>query len=260
MDYRSVDAGRGIGWLSDAVSLVLRNPAVFVVMALIVAAIGAVPLLGQLVLLIIGPALWGGFAFGLREQDAGREARVGHLFAAFTEPGKIGPMLTLCLPSIAAIAICIVLGFLLLGGALLGMGFATAAPGSGIAKAFSGGALLLVLLVLLVGIAVYGLIIFAIPRVMLEGAEPFEAMKQSLTASLANIGPLLVYGLVAGLVFGLLMVFLFWIPLLGWLAWGLAFHAVNAGALYVAWKDVYGELAPVAAAPPPPLPPPPPAA
>ena len=51
-------------------------------------------------------------------------------------------------------------------------------------------------------------------------------------------------------------------PLHGWaavrfgLAWGLAFHAVNAAALYVAWKDVFG--APAAAADGP-VPPPPPA-
>ncbi len=59
MSYRTVEAGRGVGWLTDAVALVLRNPAVFLVMALIVAVIGAVPVLGQLTLLVIGPALWG---------------------------------------------------------------------------------------------------------------------------------------------------------------------------------------------------------
>jgi uncharacterized membrane protein len=257
MNYRTVEAGRGVGWLTDAVALVLRNPAVFLVMALIVAVIGAVPVLGQLTLLVIGPALWGGFAWGLREQDAGREATVGHLFAAFTQPGKIGPMLLLCLPSIAAILVFVVLGFLLVGGALLTMGVTTTSPGSGMANAFSGGALLGVLLMLLVGLAVYGLIIFAIPRVMLEDAEPIAAMKDSLAASLANIVPLLIYGLVTGVIFGVLLVLLFWIPILGWLAWGLAFHAVNAAALYVAWKDVYGAAPDESAAWVPPPPPPP---
>jgi hypothetical protein len=252
MNFRSVDAGRGVGWLTDAVTLVLRNPAVFGVMALIVAVIGAVPILGQLTLLVIGPALWGGFAWGLREQDAGREATVGHLFAAFTVPGKLGPMLLLCLPTIAAILAGIVLGFLLLGGALLSAGF------SGGASSYSGGALLGVLLMVGLGLAVYGLIIFAIPRVMLEDAEPFAAMKASLSASLANIVPLLIYGLVTGAIFALLMLFLFWIPILGWLVWGLGFHAVNAAALYVAWKDVYGCAPPATTHAPPPPPPPPP--
>lgn len=256
MGYRAVDAGRGVGWLTDAVALVLRNPAVFLVMALIVAVIGAIPILGQLVLLVIGPALWGGFARGLAEQDAGRPANVGHLFAAFTEPGKIGPMLLLCLPSVAAILVCVVLAFLLVGGAMLSLGFANTASGSGIANAFSGGALLGVLLMLVLGLAVYGLIVFAIPRVMLEGAEPIAAMKESLAASLANIVPLLIYGLVTGLIFAVLLVFLVWIPILGLLAWGLAFHAVNAAALYVAWKDVFAAPAAAAAGP---VPPPPPA-
>ena len=144
-------------------------------MGLIVAAIGIVPLLGGLVTVILGPALYGGIVLcRAREQEQGRNAEIPQLFRAFSEPGKLGPMIMLCLPSIAGAVLIFVLLIIFLGGALLGGGFSAASSGSpgAIIGALGGGALILIPLMLAVALAVYALQFFAIPRVMLEGAEP----------------------------------------------------------------------------------------
>ena len=43
---------------------------------------------------------------------------------------------------------------------------------------------------------IYALQFFAVPRVMLDGVEPFAAMKESLNACLANVGAFIVFGVV----------------------------------------------------------------
>ncbi len=95
MDARKVDAGKGFAWITGAVELIFKNPLVFLVMGLIFAVIGIVPILGSLALLVIGPALLGGMVYAAREQAAGRPADIAQLFQAFREPGKIGPILLL---------------------------------------------------------------------------------------------------------------------------------------------------------------------
>ena len=120
-------------------------------------------------------------------------------------------------------------------------------------------ALLLVPLTLVIGLAVFGLVFFAIPRVAFDDVEPITALKESLAASLANIVPLLVYiaiviafGVVLAIVFAILM----FIPILGWLVGallGLALVIVglpwSAGISFYAYEDVFGGA--TAMAPPP---------
>jgi hypothetical protein len=98
MSYRSVEAGRGASWIREGYELVMRNPGVFLTMALILAVLQAIPLL-NLAMVVLGAALFGGFLWAMREQDAGRPAELRHLFTAFQVPGKLGPMIVLCLPA-----------------------------------------------------------------------------------------------------------------------------------------------------------------
>jgi hypothetical protein len=126
MSFGKVDAGKGLGWLTDGVGLVFKNPAAFLVMGLILAVINFIPILGGLALTVCGPALLGGVVFAAREEAEGRKAEIGHLFRAFQEPGKIGPMLLLCLPAIVGGAVLLVCGFVFGLGALIGGGFSAA--------------------------------------------------------------------------------------------------------------------------------------
>jgi len=240
MSFGKVDAGKGIGWLTDAVGLVLKNPAAFLVMGLILAVINFIPILGGLALTIFGPALIGGLVFAAREESEGRKAEIGHLFRAFQEPGKLGPMLLLCLPAIVGGAVLLVLAMVFGIGALLGGGLSAASGSEFGWGTFGGGIVVLVVLAVAIGFTIYALQFFAVPRVMLEGAEPFAAMKESLNACIANIGAFLLFGIILVVAFVVLGVVLAFIPILGWLALMAAGSAVFGCAEYIAWQQVYG--------------------
>jgi hypothetical protein len=258
MTFGKVDAGSGMRWLTEAIGLVFRNPAAFLVMGLILAVINFVPVLGGLVLLIAGPALFGGVVYAAREESEGRKAEIAHLFRAFQEPGKIGPMLLLCLPAVVGGAVLLVFALVFGLGALIGGGLAAAGAGHGFGLgALGGGVLVLCLVALAVTLAIYAFQFFAVPRVMLEGIEPFAAMKESFSACLANLGAFLVFGIVFGVAFAVLSIVLMLVPLLGWFALCVVASVAFACGQFLAWREVFaGTAAPVAA---PASPPPPPA-
>lgn len=242
MGARKIQAGSGIEWIGGAFQLILQNPVAFLVMGLIVAAIGIVPLLGGLVTIVLGPALYGGIVHAAREQDQGRNADIGQLFRAFSEPGKIGPMIMLCLPSIAGAVLLFVLLIIFVGGALLGGGLSALGSGSSsaILGALGGSALVLVPLVLAIALAIYALQFFAIPRVMLEGVDPMAAMKQSFSDCLANAGAFLVF--VGVLMVGVIVLGVV-LAVLGFLGSLLVFTVlapVVGCGLYLAWRQAYG--------------------
>lgn len=253
MSFQKVEAGRGIEWLKQSVELVLKNPVAFLVMSLIIVVIAIIPILGSLALLIIGPALFAGMVYAFREEDQGRKADIGMLFRGFQEPGRIGPLIALCIPTVIAVVIAIVLGFLLVGGALLGIAGASGvgASGASIGAGLGGGILLFMLLMFLIMLVVYALIIYAIPRVMFDGMEPFAAMKESISASLANIVPLLVYCVVMFVIVLVLGFILAFIPFIGPLILMVALYAVSGAFIYVSYRDVFGAGAPSVDAPPP---------
>jgi len=240
MSFGKVDAGNGLSWLTDAVRLVFKNPVAFLVMGLILAVINFVPILGGLVLTICGPALLGGVVFAAREESEGRKAEIPHLFRAFQESGNIGPMLLLCLPAIVGGAVLLICGFVFGLGALIGGGI-SAANGSNMAMggAIGGGVLVLCLIAIVLMFLIYALQFFAVPRVMLEGVEPFAAMKESLNACIANLGAFLVFGVVLFVAFIVLAVVLMILPIIGWLALITVASVVFACAEYIAWRQVY---------------------
>ncbi len=259
MSYRSVEPGRGIAWLTDAGQLVLKAPAVFLVQALILAVISLVPVLGQLVMIVLGPAFLAGMVWSMREADQGRNPEIPQLFEGFTREGKIGALIALCLPAIAGAVLLLVLGVLFLGGALISAAFSGYDAGAATALGLGGGMLLYTLLALAVALAIYSLVVFSIPRVMFDGVEPFAAMRESLAASLANIGPLLIFSLVFFVAALIVLVVLSLVPVLGTIVAYLLIHAVLAGAVYIAYRDVFagGALVATVITPPPPAPEPP---
>jgi len=267
MSYRSVDAGRGIQWLTESVQLVMRNPAVFLVQALILSVLmfvlNFIPLIGQIAWVVLSPVLLAGMVYSMREVDRGGNADVGQLFAGFQQPGKVVPLMTLSIPQIVGLVVLVVLGFLFIGGSIIGAVASGGNEAAG-AMAIGGGLLVFMLLAFVVSLAIAAVVIYAIPRVMFDDAEPFGAMKESFSASLANIAPLLIFAIIFFIVATIVFVVLSIIPILGSIAAMLAIYAVGAAAVYASYKDVFE---PVAAAPadviipPPPgpsAPPPPP--
>lgn len=240
MNFGKVEAGHGLNWLTEAIGLVFKNPVAFLVMGLILAVVNFIPILGGLVLAICGPALLGGIVFAAREEAEGSKAEIPHLFRAFQEPGKIGPMLLLCLPAIVGGAVLLICGLVFGVGALLGGGLsAVNGSGAGVGGAIGGGVFILLLVAVALMFLIYALQFFAVPRVMLDGIEPFTAMKESLSACLANLGAFLVFGIVLLVAFIVLAIVLMLVPLLGWLALVTVATPVFACAEYIAWREVY---------------------
>lgn len=256
MSFQRVSAGRGLQWLTDAVQLILSNPLPFALMGLVVGVIALVPLLGSLALMVLGPALYGGIVYAAREQHAGRSADFQHLFQAFKEEGKLPKLLVLCLPGVVAGVLILTLGVMFVGGALLGGGLSasTGASSTALGVGFGVGTALFALLVLALGLLSYALTFFATPRVMLESAEPFEAMKDSLRACLANLGAFAVFvGILLGAAL-LLSVLLSMIPVIGHLVLMVALIPVASAASFVAWREIYRQ--PITQELPPATPPP----
>lgn len=245
MSFRKVEAGSGVNWLTEGFRIIMANPAAFLVMGLILAVVNFIPILGGLVLTICGPALIGGIVYAAREQAEGSKAEIAHLFRAFQEPGKIGPMLLLCLPAIVGGAVLLICAFVFGIGALIGGGLSAASSSStsALVGGLGGGAFVLLLIAMGLMFLIYALQFFAVPRVMLDGVEPFAAMKESLSACLANVGAFLVFAIVLFVSFVVLAIALMLVPILGWLALVTVATVVYACAEYVAWRQVYGAAA-----------------
>jgi len=245
MSFRKVEAGSGVNWLTEGFRIIMANPAAFLVMGLILAVVNFIPILGGLVLTICGPALIGGIVYAAREQAEGSKAEIAHLFRAFQEPGKIGPMLLLCLPAIVGGALLLICAFVFGIGALIGGGLSAASSSStsALVGGLGGGAFVLLLIAMGLMFLIYALQFFAVPRVMLDGVEPFAAMKESLSACLANFGAFLVFAIVLFVSFVVLAIALMLVPILGWLALVTVATVVYACAEYVAWRQVYGAAA-----------------
>ena len=254
MSHRIVEAGRGASWIREGFALVMKNPGVFAVMALILAVLEAIPLL-NLAMVVLGPALFGGFLYAMREQDQGRAPELQHLFAAFQIPGKIGPMMLLCLPGVAAMVGSAVVVFLWIGTAFMGYAVSGSKPESAAwALGFGVGGVLGFALIVAIAFSLYALLFYAVPRVMLDGQEPVAALKQSLAATRANIGAMLLFAGAFWLLSIVGFMVLSVVGSLGRMLWGLAATALAAGSVYAGYKDVFGAAdaapAPEPAAPP----------
>ena len=257
MSGKKLEIGDVFGWFTSAFQLAMKNPGVFLVMALIMAIIGVIPILGGLTLLVLGPALYGGFVYAAREESQGRKAEIPHLFIAFNQPGKIGQMIMLCLPSIAAGVVLGILAFVFAGGAIMAAASGGNAGGAGAMF----GMMIFGLLAVVVMVGVAFLVYFAIPRVMLDGTEPVAAMKESLAYSIANIVPLIVGFIAIGIAWVIIAAVLVFIPILGWIVLMLGGTLLGALSMYYAYLSAYGESAAAAFVPPaPPAPPAPPPA
>lgn len=244
MAIRSVPAGNGINWVVEAIRLILKNPAPFALMGLVVAIAGMIPLLGSLALAIVGPALYGGIAWAARAQQQGEGARFEYLFQAFQEEGRIGPMLVLCLPGVVGgviAAIVVVIAAVIM---LAGAGVSAAADSmAALWTSLGVGGFFILLIVLAVMLAAFAMTFFAIPDVMLARREPFEAMKHSARACLANVGAVLLSLLTLFVpVIVVMILFALIIPILGQLLVSVALAPTIGVSAYLAWKDVYGEV------------------
>ena len=239
VDPRPVDAARGAAWWSEGWRLF--TPAVgpwilIVVVGLVLNLILAfIPILGSIASHLLFPILVGGLMLGCRAIDRGEPLTISHLFAGFGP--RAGSLLIVALIYIAAaIAITIfvvALLFVFFGAAVLSQlwsrpdSISDGAVVGGVVLTVLVGMLLFLLFYLPLAMAVW----FAPALVVLQGAEPWAAMKLSFMGCVRNIVPFLIYGVV-----GIALAIVATIPLLlGWLVLG----PVTVASVYASYCDIF---------------------
>lgn len=230
---RTVAAGNGWRWIVEGFELFRRQPgawiALVVVAALIFVGLALIPVLGSLAGMVLAPVFAGGIAIACREQDQGRELRLGHLFEGFRE--RFGTLV-----SIGLIYLGVTVVLALVVGLATGAGMWTLLGSGADAAAVAGAGLTLVLaflVMLALLLPLFMALWFAPALAVFHEQGPGEAMKSSFVACLKNIGPFLLY---SALLF--LLAIAASIPFgLGWLVLG----PTMAASLYTGYRDIFFE-------------------
>src|SRR5512139_1377226 len=182
---RKLEAGRGASWWSEGWRVFTAAPlpwiAIIVVLFVINAALGALPVIGGLASMILWPVFSAGMLAGCHALAQGQPLRFGHLFAAF-QSDRLAPLAVLgAIGAGIGLVLALVFGMLFFGTA--GMAFLSSAMhGDAAMRAMMGmgaGALLGGLAALVLAALFMLAWWFAPALVMLNRAEPIDALKAS---------------------------------------------------------------------------------
>src|SRR5262245_4384077 len=232
---RAVDGGRGVAWWTDAWALFMKNAVIWVVLGLvlfiILLVLAFIPIVGQLASALLLPVFAGSWMLAAQKLEGGGTVEIGDLFSAF-KGEKVTPLVIVGALFLAmAVVIVLVMSVLGFGGAMGMMAGGAMGSSKGMMAGLGVGMLgMLVgfLLFMLVSMAFW----FAPALVTLRGVAPIDSLRLSFAASLKNIVPFFLWGLIyiiASIVAS--------IPLgLGWLVLG----PVLMLTMYVSYKDVFG--------------------
>lgn len=232
---RTVDGGRGVAWWTDAWALFMKNAVIWVVLGLVLILIlfvlAIIPLVGQLASALLIPVFGGSWMMAAKKLEDGGTLEVGDLFSAF-KSDRMTPLIVVgALFLVSMVVIVGIMGVLGFGGAV-GM---MAGGMMGSSKSFAAG-MGVSLFAMLVGFVLLMLVTMALwftpPLVALRGVPPVDAMRLSFAASMKNMVPFLLWGIVyiiasivASIPFGL-----------GWLV----LVPVLMLTIYTSYKDVFG--------------------
>lgn len=231
---RRVPAAHGWYWIAQAFGLFRRNALNWAMLnlalLLIALGLGLVPVIGAYTLYLLTPLFLGGMMAACRDQEAGREVEMTHLFRGFRQNATH----LITVGGVYLVGQVVIAGTVLsIGGADLEEALRAAAEGT--AVQFTPAAEDRILLAVLVGSALFVPLAmgvwFAPPLVMLDNVPAVRAMQLSMRACLLNLLPFLFYGVI---MFGFLMVamaplfagLVVWVPL-----------AVISG--YTSYRDVF---------------------
>jgi len=231
--WRSVDSGRGTAWWRESWALFTKNPAIWLVFGVIFfvicAVLGMIPMLGAVISSILTQILIGGWMLSARKLDTGGTVEAGDLFLGFKD--KLNPLLVLgALALVATIVTFMVMGMLGFG-AFFGMtagGMGRSGPG---VLAGLGMMMVALLVGLVLGFLFAMAFWFAAALVVLRNFEPIAALKASWSASWANVGPFLIYGLlwIVAAVIASIPFFVGWLLLI----------PLTVLGMYAAYKDIF---------------------
>lgn len=235
IEPRSVDAGRGIGWWTEAWAVFTRNAGMWIVLALILLVImivlSVIPLLGSIAASLLTPVFVGSWMLASRKVEAGGTLEVGDLFLGFQD--KLTPLLVLGALLLAASLVTFFVVGALGFGAVMGLFAGGSQNSAGGVMAAIGAGMMALLVGLVVGVLLAMAFWFAPALVVFRNAAPVDALRASFASNLKNLVAFIVYGLiylvaavVASIPFGL-----------GWLV----LIPLSLLTVYVSYKDVFGE-------------------
>lgn len=262
MTVKKVAAGQGWQWIAQALDVLKKHPVPFLAMGLMIAIIGTIPVLGGLVVLILGPALIAGTCYAAQQADQGKTPEIGHLFRGFQESDRIGSLIALCIPTVVGLVTMGILAGIFVAGAVVSAsgGFMEQAQANPmlLLTAMGASALLLVPLLIIIALAIYALTFFAIPRTLLERPDAFANMKESLAACRSNFGAFIVaiVLLLAGVIVLSVIFRVLHLGLVGDVLVSTALYAVLGSTLYFGYREVFGGVASEPASVQTPAPPP----
>lgn len=232
---RTVNPDRGVAWWTEAWALFTKAAGMWIVLGivlfLVLMVLSVIPVLGMLAATLLVPVFMAGWVLAARKVQGGGTLELGDLFTAF-RGDKLVPLIVVgALLMAATLVLGLVMGMLGIG-AVFGMVAGGAAQSAGgMLAAFSAGMLAL-LVGLVVGVLLAMALWFAPSLVVFRGVAPVDAMRISFAASLKNMVPMLVYGLiyiaasiVASIPFGL-----------GWIV----LVPVTLLSVHTAYEDVFG--------------------
>jgi uncharacterized membrane protein len=231
MEPKKIDSSDVLSWYAEGWRLFVKDPGLWVLLSFAFLAINIgltlVPLIGQVVLALLTPALYGGLLHGARESSRGAKVHLKHLFSALTDPDRRNPMLMLGVLALGAQAI--MLGIAMLLGFTQ---FLVVAPGQAPVFNPSGEAMLALLVVVTFAALISMALVYAVPLVFFARLDPIAAIKSSFGACWLNLAPLTIAGVIylglaalASVVF--FLGFLILIP-------------VALGAVYASYRDIFG--------------------
>lgn len=227
-----VPAGHGWTWIAGGWELLKRRPGTWVAIAIIAIVIGIafyfMRSFGTILSILLTPVFTAGFVIGAKALDEGRELKIAHLFAGFTN--RFGALIAVGAIYLALLFAIVVVSALVTGVSvwvMLGAGPDLASATLSELTAY----LLAWLIALALMVPVFMAVWFAPPLVVFDGLGALDALKASFRGCLKNIVPFLIYGLI---VFGFAI--LASIPfLLGWLV----LAPVIGASIYTSYRDIY---------------------
>ena len=237
MSYRQVEVSSGWDWYVQGWNLFMKNPGMWLVTALVMMIVLAVlswfPVIGAPAAALIKPALLGGMMYGAHQLTQGNSFEFPYLFQAFRDSDRTGPMIMLGLLPMAVFLIMVVF----FGAAVLSMimGAMLAPKTGGLSGALGAGSVIFgALLLIPIGVLLAAALFFAVPRVMLDKLKWVEAIKESLSACLANIVPMILFLVILIVASMLAAVFTFGLGLF-------LIIPVTLAAMYCAYAEVCGD-------------------